>query len=827
MNLSAKTPTAPPIADRDSILWRSYDDLGRQLLTEAELEPKSSVARELLRDARDAFNEAVSIAESVGADDARRGQSLEGLARARYLLLNELRLTDPGESLDAEPNAEEEPSDDTLYAIREVAREAVRVLSLQPAKRRAVAMLRADAEVLLAKLLTELCEGSAAEVSLQNAARTYALLGKSEEQVNADLLRGKLLQCRRQFDEAIVLFQQVIANGDSDQQFAGVLEVANTFFWTGRVREAFQQRPLWRVLRRQLNNRLAEELKKVDSPKRDTRQPNPLPHDLFRGDLIFAQIAMHFGDWQLAEQLLQSAAELDCRFDLPPLCEYVLCLLQAKLAVLRGQLECLPTGFAKQNFDKLDEPTPEAGCLDVLAIDACCQACLIAACTPIRVRKHCLFRRHCCRVRFVESTVLQPVDVGAILRAIKAGIAAEVLFQAGDWPLAATVAAEAATALATHIHADSPSQLGPRLLEARCLIARRCDEPTVRAALNEAKRLVEAVAGSRHGFEFIRRGILAERKMIEGEYDLAVLLYEQARRYGRLVFAPEHPDLLFAAGSRAFAAALACCPDDWPSDDDCRKPEQSVEPSPVQRFVPPVIDMISPPPPPSPPTCPDDRCRAAFQSALVRLHELYDQLSQQLGCDDYRLYEIRSMRVWLCAIADGLDIRHLRRFDDLAAAFCSRDQRRSENAETQVDGRQGSRFEDPRRARVLMGVLAIELRSGERTCPNFDEAAETGEEKFEDPFLPSEQLLRDNGGWSDMAICEEFLRIGAWLHCAQPDCNAAQCVACCFHAKAQYMKPEPQYLPAPQHHRLFHQGDRPSGGLLNRWRNRIRSRRGR
>ena len=354
-----------------TVMWQTYDDGGWAALAENDFEKATRY-----------FSKAEEYTSHLTDDDYRHGRTKAGLAWGAYRL--EQQFAVGKKSVD--PQAR-------FADIAEEAAAAVKMLGeaeLSHADKKYQAM----AHHLVGVLAVEMCDGSTAERSLDAAGHLYQQLQMFDDYFDALHLRAKLRQCRREFRVAAEHFREIYLQAtDPERRFAALIDLANTLVWMGLVREARQLRVPWRRLLVELEQLPLEVPKSC--PKNDSAKIRPVD-EIFRGRLVFARIHLLYGDFDDATRLLDDAYQRLCSCgEISAICRAVYWIVSAELAVHRGEL-----GRVEQFLRDFKRIVPECklsvkgyGCLEIVAIDAACQICVVETCCRE------VIRRRCCRVR--------------------------------------------------------------------------------------------------------------------------------------------------------------------------------------------------------------------------------------------------------------------------------------------------------------------------------------------------------------------------------------------------------------------------------------------
>lgn len=507
-----------PAPSVDAIRWQTYDESGWAKFESFCFE-----------EARHYFVKALEIAALFPQNAMWRGRSLGGLAWAEYRIAEQVK----------EVGGNPEEIAILFQAACRYARDSVDILAKSNLDER-VQVFLARAQHVLGLIHVQLCDGSTADSCLSAAETIYRALGQLH--LSSDILhvRAKLMQCSRSFRKAISLLQQTVNEAEkTERKFAALVDLVNTLTWTGYIREALQLEVTWKMWLVELEH-LPEYQRPVDA--------------LLRGRLVFARAHMLFGNFDRAHAILTDAHERLCQCsDISTICRAVFWIVSAELELAEGHLHAVREALGQFHRVVHDKKLSGGGyaCLEVVAIDAACQICVIETCTYEVFKKVCCYDRCCCRVVFVPTVIQQtttkwqPIDFGMILAAIVNGLQALLEFHCGRFTAAEALLQASVCEIEIHLHKQSPLLISLIQLRAEVSQARKQSPIQVRSLLEDAHRLAMAIGASLQPVNAERDRILANWHVQLSEYAPAADLYSQSLKHGMSFRSGRHPQQLF------------------------------------------------------------------------------------------------------------------------------------------------------------------------------------------------------------------------------------------------------------------------------------------
>ena len=571
----------PPVSE---VMWRTYDEGGWQALRDHDLERAERY-----------FEKADDFLATAPADDPRRGRTLAGMAWVEYRCAQQI---DHGGPVDPEI---------IFTKAHEKAKTATAILGAAELSQSEREYL-ARAHHIEALTSIEFCYGAPAVDALTKAAAIYRELLLIDEYLDCLHLLAKLMQCRRKFDEAARLFQRIADEAlDPQRGFKALVDLANALAWSGYVREAWQLRTRWRRLEAEVKSQTAED----DWPR----------EDMMRGMLVFARIHLLYGDFGQAQQLLQDARCAMQQLAVSPcICCTVFYVLSAELALARGDLSeaegCLDK--LKGRVHEIELSASGYGCLEVVAIDAACQICVIETVCREVYRRVCCCVRRCFRVKFVPRIVKEtvterkirrePIDYAAVLAEIANGIRAGIEFHKGRWTASQVLLAGSVSGIQTRLHTQSPLLIPLRLLQAEVDQARKVSPTEVRQHLRQAREIVLATRSSPRFYEAEQYRLLGNWRLQLGDDDLAEILYTQSLKHSLGCRSENHPTHRLTELLGLWAGGLAALPEG----------------------------------------------REKISRSLDRMCEISNGLGEVVHCYDYRIGISKTLPPWLCFLSGGI-----------------------------------------------------------------------------------------------------------------------------------------------------------------------------
>ena len=317
MNQTQATAEPSPVSIEpvDASLWRTYDEGGWQQLKEHDYVK-----------AQRYFEKAQKHAAALPERDFRRGRTLAGLAWVIYRTAarkwNDQRTPAAKQPRGSDPEQLFRQAHDHAEHAKKLLAEA----ELPDSERKYLAYTHH----ILGLTQIELCKGQQAEQSLQCAGEILKSINDGERYFEVLHYLAKLKQCRRNYVQAAQLLQRVFQEAsDTERRVRALLDLANVWTWNGYVREAQQLESVFEATWQQLETEVAQD------PGRE------MPIELeFRGRLIFARVALLYGDYEKACQLLRRAQAILCGCtDISPICRAVFWIVSAELALERGDHE--------------------------------------------------------------------------------------------------------------------------------------------------------------------------------------------------------------------------------------------------------------------------------------------------------------------------------------------------------------------------------------------------------------------------------------------------------------------------------------------------------
>lgn len=713
-------PAKPPAAEDP--FWRPLDDGGWELLAAHKFE-----------DAREYFLAARRHLSSFPANDYRRGRTEAGLAWTRYRLTQQTENATPAE-LDA--------------AFREAYNQAAagaKLLREFKELPRQELIYRARAQHILGLCLIELCRGGEAAVALQSAAAVFSQAQATAPRYDVLQLLGKLLQCRRQFAEAVAAFRQIKDEAtDAETQFRALVDLANTLVWMGHIRAAWFLQAEWR--------RLDARVRALPAKKR--------PHILLlRGQLLFARVNALYGDFAIATSLLAAADKELCRCGgKDSICRSVFWIISAELALEQGQLSCALDYL--ESARTIDDQTHLVdrgySCLDLLAIDAGCRRCVVECCTHEYLTCWGACRPSCQVVFVTETTVtMQPIQYKEILLAIIAGLAGRIWVNAGQMFVAAELLQASREQLTSLIHPHTPllfqifvaqTQLaGDRIRPYSEVLALIQHLLSASLLMQEPEpKPGEPQPPPRQPTPYTLayyREFLAETCLKAGYYEASEALWLEALDQSQQFRAAEHPVHVFLALRVAWTTG---------------------------------VFQIGPQP-----DCEERQAaQRAIQSALEKMRDRFARLQAVLGCDDYRPLVGRTLLTWLWFLAcpRGSSLTELLQ---LEGVWQDRDTRLQTNRHLPQGkgGKPSHTCRDPRQGLAILGTVAVRLEFPE-PVPQFVPAQVPGKpppapKRKPDPFTPYFELMdQHHVGKVDRIL--ELGRLAELLEAAQMNVAAKE-----------------------------------------------------
>ena len=496
-------------------MWDTYDDGGWQALADQRWDR-----------AKRYFEQAIQNASELGGTDYRRGRTYTGLAWAEYRVAQR-----------AKEDALKTGDPDVHFQVaRGRVSEALNILENAELNDSGKQTL-ARAHHLCGLLDVELCDGTHAFSQLSKAADIYRGQGLQNDYLDVVHLLGKLHLCRRQLRKAAARFNEMLQQApDSKRQFRALVDLANTYGWMGLLREAWQLRIRWRRLEQKLVNEF-----KTKPPK----------EELIRGKLAFARIAIQFGVFGHADELLCEAwQELESSQTPSCICCSVYWLLAAELAMHRSQFAktdiCL-NEYAKI-CHKLDEAKLGYGCLEIIAIDAACQISVLETCCYEVWREECWCICGRWQIVFVKKTESEthvervPANFGQILAELANFIRAKATFGRGRYESSDALARSSLAGIQGHLHTQTPIVIPHLVFLADVETVRRRSHKTAIARLNTAKSIAEGGSLTRHRLSSEQSRLLAKRRAYLSEHDLSEQLHRESLKHAEVYRSATHPN---------------------------------------------------------------------------------------------------------------------------------------------------------------------------------------------------------------------------------------------------------------------------------------------
>ncbi|EMI17674.1 hypothetical protein RMSM_05400 [Rhodopirellula maiorica SM1] len=619
------TAVATPIPVR-TVMWQTYDDGGWKALDDARFAK-----------AKRYFTLAQGYTTHFPADDYHHGRTETGLAWGEYRLAK--READSKQSVDPEAMYRGLALK-TSQAIAKLANN-----DLSESERPYLA----KAHHLLGLLQIQLCDGLAAAASLSAAEQIYRAYQERELRdayFEVLQLKAKLRQCRREFAEASGIFRTIMDEApDVERRFSALLDLANTLTWMGYVREAWQLRIQWKRLATQLESRT-------------TNRPDD---EITRGQLVFARIHMLYGQYAAAEELLRSTCErLRCSSDSSAICWSVYWILSAEVALQLGNLSrvdtCLKEYQRIVHQIKLSEKG--YGCLEIVAIDAACQVCILETCSYEIIRREYRCICGCWRVVFVPTIVTEtitkrePINFAAILAEIANGIRAGVEFHKGRYTASDVLVRDSIAGIQSFLHTQTPLLIPLQLLRANVMQAIKESPVKYRQQLNAANDIVVAIHASPHPYAAERDRLIANWYVQLDQNELATNLYARSLQHSANFRSEMHPEHLMTLMQYEAATGTVSVG----TDDDSTELPKSQE----------------------------------------AIWSLVEKIKSIISCHDYRVGMAITNPIWLC-------------FYSGCVASAQRGFRRVFNYWTDRNGAIGLELPDTRQADALLGLLLTSI----------------------------------------------------------------------------------------------------------------------